>query len=131
MGLLYHSFRQLQFPFLVFYSFQHVSLPPTWSGLFLSVLFWGLLFKRFLFVSLFFKHSFSVMTFWGFLGGLMVKNPPANAGDSGDAGLIHESGRSPGEGNGNPLQCSCQETFHGQRSLAGFKSMGSQRVQHN
>ena len=42
-----------------------------------------------------------------FLGGSMVKNPPANAGDSGDAGLIPRSGRSPGEGNGNPLQYSC------------------------
>ena len=37
----------------------------------------------------------------------MVKNPPANAGDSGDAGLIPGSGRSPGGGNGNPLQYSC------------------------
>ena len=35
----------------------------------------------------------------GFPGGLVVKNPPANAGDS---GLIPELGRSPGEGNGNP-----------------------------
>ena len=34
----------------------------------------------------------------------MVKNLPANAGD---AGSIPESGRSPGEGNGNPLQYSC------------------------
>ena len=34
----------------------------------------------------------------------MVKNPPANTGD---AGSIPESGRSPGEGNGNPLQYSC------------------------
>ena len=40
------------------------------------------------------------------LGGSMVKNPPANAGD---AGLILASGRSPGEGNGNPLQYSCLE----------------------
>ena len=36
----------------------------------------------------------------------MVKNPLANAGD---AGLIPESGRFPGEGNGNPLQYSCLE----------------------
>ena len=36
----------------------------------------------------------------------MVKNPPANAGDM---GLIPLPGRSPGEGNGNPLQCSYQE----------------------
>ena len=34
----------------------------------------------------------------------MVKNPPANAGD---LGLIPGSGRSPGEGNGNPFQYSC------------------------
>ena len=37
----------------------------------------------------------------------MVKNPPANAGDVRDIGLILGSGRSPGEGNGNPLQYSC------------------------
>ena len=37
----------------------------------------------------------------------MVKNQPATAGDTGDAGSIPESGRSPGEGNGNPLQYSC------------------------
>ena len=37
---------------------------------------------------------------------LVVKNPPANAGD---LGLIPGSGRSPGEGNGNPLQYSCLE----------------------
>ena len=34
------------------------------------------------------------------------KNPPANAGDIRDCGLIHGSGRSPGEGNDNPLQYS-------------------------
>ena len=40
----------------------------------------------------------------GFPGGSAVKNLPANAGDG---GLILGSGRSPGEGNGNPLQYSC------------------------
>ena len=44
---------------------------------------------------------------WGFPGGAVAKNPPANAGDSRDLGLIPESGRSPGEGHGNPLQYSC------------------------
>ena len=39
----------------------------------------------------------------------MVKNPPANAGDVRDAGLILRSGRSPGERNGKPLQYSCLE----------------------
>ena len=37
---------------------------------------------------------------------LMVKNPPASAGDIKDVGLIPVSGLSPGEGNGNPLQYS-------------------------
>ena len=41
---------------------------------------------------------------WGFPGGSVVKNLPTNAGD---AGLIPGSVRSPGEGNGNPLQYSC------------------------
>ena len=36
----------------------------------------------------------------------MVKNPPANAGDTGDLGLILGLGRYPGGGNGNPLQYS-------------------------
>ena len=40
----------------------------------------------------------------GFPWGSGVKNPAANAGDT---GLIPGSGRSPGEGNGKPLQCSC------------------------
>ena len=39
----------------------------------------------------------------GFPGGTVVKNSPANAGDLRDVGLIPGSGRSPGEGNGNPL----------------------------
>ena len=39
----------------------------------------------------------------------MVKDPPANAGDIRDSGSILGSGRSPGQGNGNPLQYSCLE----------------------
>ena len=39
----------------------------------------------------------------------MVKNPPANAGDTRDVGLIPGWGSSPGVGNGNPLQFSCLE----------------------
>ena len=38
-----------------------------------------------------------------------VKNLSGNAGDTGDADSISGSGRSPGEGNGNPLQYSCRE----------------------
>ena len=40
---------------------------------------------------------------------LMVKNPPANARDIRDTGLIPGMGRSPGGGHGNPLQYSCLE----------------------
>ena len=40
---------------------------------------------------------------------LLVNNPPANAGDVRDAGSIPGSGRSPREGNGNPIQYSCLE----------------------
>ena len=42
----------------------------------------------------------------GFPGSSAVKNPPANAGDMGS---IPGSGRFPGEGNANPLPCSCLE----------------------
>ena len=44
----------------------------------------------------------------GFPGGSAVNNLPANAGDTGS---IPGSGRSPGEGNDNPLQYSCLENF--------------------
>ena len=47
----------------------------------------------------------------------MVKNSLANAGDVRDVGLIPGSGRSLGGGHGNPLQYSCLENPHGQRSL--------------
>ena len=40
---------------------------------------------------------------------LVLKNPPANAGDIRDLGSIPESGRSSAGGNGNPLQNSCLE----------------------
>ena len=50
----------------------------------------------------------------------MVKNPPANTGDSGDVGLIPGLGRSPGGGNGNPLQVFLPGKSHGEKSLAGY-----------
>ena len=43
----------------------------------------------------------------GFSGGSVVKNSPANAGYAGDISSISGSGRSPGRGNGNPVQYSC------------------------
>ena len=50
------------------------------------------------------SHLF-VVSNWG----SVVKNLPANAGDIGDAGSIPGLGRSPGVGNGDPLQYSCLE----------------------
>ena len=47
------------------------------------------------------------MTPSGFPGLSVVRNLPANAGDTGEAGLIPKSGRSSGGRNGNPLQDSC------------------------
>ena len=46
---------------------------------------------------------------WASQLALVVKNPPANAGDIRDVGSIPESGRFPGEGNSNPLHYSCLE----------------------
>ena len=45
----------------------------------------------------------------GFPGGSAVRSPLANVGDTGDSGSIPGLGRSPGGGNGKPLQYSCLE----------------------
>ena len=50
-----------------------------------------------------------ILRYRAFPGGSLVKNLSANAGDSGDVGLIPVLGRSPGGENGNPLQYSCLE----------------------
>ena len=50
-----------------------------------------------------------VKYYWSSYVMLVVKNLPANAGDIREAGSIPGSGRSPGEGNGNPFQFSCLE----------------------
>ena len=56
----------------------------------------------------------------------MVKNLPANGGDT---GLIPGSGRSPGEGNGNLLQYSCK--IPQAEEPGRLQSIGSQRVGHD
>ena len=60
----------------------------------------------------------------GFPGGLAIKNPPANAGDM---GLIPGSGRSPGEGNGNPLQYSAW-VIPWTEEPGGYSPWGCKRV---
>ena len=54
---------------------------------------------------------------WASQVALVVKNPPANAGDVRDSGLIPGSGRSSGEGNGYPLQYFCLENSMGSQSV--------------
>ena len=54
----------------------------------------------------------------------MVKNLPANAGGM---GLIPALGRSPGEGNGNPLQYSCLKNSMDKRSLVGYSPWGGKK----
>ena len=61
---------------------------------------------------------------------LVVKNLPANEGDTDNAGLIHKLERFPGEENGNPLQYSFLENSM-DRGAWGLQSTGSQRVRHN
>ena len=70
---------------------------------------------------------------WGFPGGAVVKNLPANAGVTEDAVAIAGSGRSPGGENGSPVQYSClensmdrgawQATDHGVQRLRDRKSV--------
>ena len=63
---------------------------------------------------------------WGFPGG---SDSQESACNTGNLGSIPGLGRSPGEGNGNPLQYSCLEKCHAQRSLASY--MGLQTVGHD
>ena len=58
---------------------------------------------------------------------LVVKNPPANAGDIRNQYLIPRPGRSPGRRHGNPLQHSLLEESHGQRRLAGYSPWGHKK----
>ena len=59
--------------------------------------------------------------FLGFPGDSDVRESTCNVGDMGS---ILGLGRSPGGGHGNPLQYSCLENSHGQRSLAGYRPWG-------
>jgi len=67
--------------------------------------------------------------FISFFGGSYGKESACNVGNPGS---IPGLGRSPGEGNGNPLKYSfVPGEFHGQKSVVGLQSMGSQRVGHD
>ena len=59
---------------------------------------------------------------------LVVKNPPAHAGDIRNIGSIPGSGRSPGGGHGNPFQFSCMENPMDKRSLVGYSPQGHREL---
>ena len=61
----------------------------------------------------------STPVFWGFPGSSDSKESTCNVGD---LGSVPGLGRSPRGGHGNPLQYSCLESSHGQRSLVGYNS---------
>ena len=63
----------------------------------------------------------------GFPGGLNGKESGCNAGD---LDLIPGLGRSTGEGNGYPLQCSSLENSKDRGAWLGYSSWGSQKVRH-
>ena len=68
------------------------------------------------------RHIYSAFpSLLGFPGG---SDGNEFAGNVGDLGSIPGLGRSPGGGHGNPLQYSCLENPHGQRSLAGYSPWG-------
>ena len=71
----------------------------NWYFLFMSLKFSGIIFPAI--SNLLLKSSSELL---GVSGDSVVKSSPANAGDTGDMGLIPGWGRFPGEGNGNPLQ---------------------------
>ena len=61
----------------------------------------------------------------------MIKNPPANAGNTGDMSSIPGFGKSPGEGNGNTLQNSCLEIPWTEGPGGLYSSWGCKRVRHD
>ena len=77
--------------------------------------------------------EFLISNYYGRIKGsqvvLMVKNPPASAGDVRETDLIPGLGRSPGEGHGNPLQYSCLSDFpdgsDGKESTCNVGVLGS------
>ena len=65
---------------------------------------------------------------WSFPCGTVVKNPPVNAGDTRNPGLIPTWGRSPGRVSGNPLQYSCLKNSMGIGASWGYSPWGHKEL---
>ena len=74
------------------------------------------------------RGSLPTPVFLGFLGGSDSKESACNAED---LDSVPGRGRFPAGGHDNPLQNSCLENPHGQRTLAGLQFRGSQRAGHD
>ena len=98
--------------------------PPLWSPLHCPLVYLKRTFHR---DSSWATYLPCISTYEGVPGSSAGKESTCSAGD---LGSIPELGRSPGEGNGYPLQYSCLENPCGQRSMGGVQSMGSQRSGH-
>ena len=79
---------------------------------------------RFWFVLILWGNAHNI----GFHWGLRTKESTFSAGNEGAEGWIPGSGRSPGGGNGNPLQYACLENPWGQRSPAGYSPGGHEEL---
>ena len=106
-------------------------LPFWFQGAFLCICSWGCLFafknEKYVVFYLLARQgpaSSIILLAWSFY----YYHPPAVQGD---LGSVSGLGRFPGGGHGNPLQCSCLENPHGQRSLVGYSPWGSQRDGHD
>ena len=67
----------------------------------------------------------------GLPGGSVIKNPPANAGNTGDTSSTPGFGQSPGVGNGNTLQKSCLENPGTEEPGGLYSPWGCKRVRHD
>ena len=77
-----------------------------------------------MFTILYNQHYYKKLLQMGFPGGLVVENPLASACQCRRCRADPWVRRTPGEGNGNSLQCSCLENPHGQESLGGYSLPG-------
>ena len=109
-----------------------------WSLMSLMSVLWSLTYKFCTCFVRFTLQYFSLSFFWVIVNGiwasqaaLVVKNPPADAGDVRDSSLIPGSGGSPGGEHGNPLLYSCLENPMDRGAWRTTQSMGSQRVGHS
>ena len=114
---------EIEFSCLIFYP-CHIFQVLFLTFYFLDVFFWITDLDLWLgFLSIY-------SAYWRFPGGSDGKVSAYNADHVGDPGSIPGSGRSPGEGNGNPLQYSCLKIPR-MEEPGRLKSMGSQRVRHD